>query len=53
MLGTSLAMTPALLLAQQARWVDLDGPLLLAEDRSDGLRYEGSRLYPPATPLWG
>ncbi|WP_027858580.1 N-acetyl-D-Glu racemase DgcA [Marinobacterium jannaschii] len=53
MIGTSLAMTPALLLAQQARWVDLDGPLLLAEDRSDGLRYEGSRLHPPATPLWG
>ncbi|HEY5718371.1 MAG TPA: enolase C-terminal domain-like protein, partial [Motiliproteus sp.] len=53
MIGTSLAMAPALLLAQQARWVDLDAPLLLSEDRSEGLRYEGSRVHPPTPALWG
>ncbi len=53
MIGTSLAMAPALLLAQQARWVDIDGPLLLAEDRCDGLRYEGSEVYPGPSSLWG
>ena len=42
MVGTSLAMALALLLAPRARFVDLDGPLLLARDREDGLRYEGS-----------
>ncbi len=53
MVATSLAMAPALLLAQRARYVDLDGPLLLAKDRPDGLRYAGSLVYPPATTLWG
>jgi L-Ala-D/L-Glu epimerase len=53
MVATSLAMAPALLLAQTARYVDLDGPLLLAKDRPDGLRYEGSLVYPPAAALWG
>jgi L-Ala-D/L-Glu epimerase len=53
MVATSLAMAPALLLAQTARYVDLDGPLLLARDRPDGLRYEGSLVYPPAAALWG
>jgi L-alanine-DL-glutamate epimerase-like enolase superfamily enzyme len=53
MVATSLAMAPALLLAQRARCVDLDGPLLLAKDRPDGLRYAGSLVYPPATALWG
>ena len=53
MVGTSLAMAPALLLAQKARFVDLDGPLLLAADRPGGLRYEGSTILPPATELWG
>ena len=53
MVGTSLGMAPAMLLAQQADFVDLDGPLLLARDRVPGLRYEGSRLYPPARELWG
>ena len=53
MIGTSLAMAPALLLAQQARWVDLDGPLLLAEDRTEGLRYEDSQVYPATAALWG
>src|SRR5436305_4646655 len=41
MVATSLAMAPAMLLAQQARFVDLDGPLLLARDRDGGLRYDG------------
>ena len=53
MVATSLAMAPAMLLAQTARYVDLDGPLLLAKDRPDGLRYEGSLAYPPAAALWG
>ncbi|WP_299817145.1 N-acetyl-D-Glu racemase DgcA [uncultured Roseibium sp.] len=53
MLGTSLAMAPAVLIAQQADYVDLDGPLLLAHDRSPGLRFEGSTLYPPQPELWG
>ncbi len=53
MVATSLAMAPALLLAANARYVDLDGPLLLAKDRPNGLRYEGSRVYPPAPLLWG
>jgi L-Ala-D/L-Glu epimerase len=53
MVATSLAMAPAMLLAQQARFVDLDGPLLLAHDREHGLRYDGSTVYPPETTLWG
>ena len=53
MVGTSLAMAPATLLAQGADVVDLDGPLLLASDRPNGLRYEGSRLAPPDSLLWG
>ena len=53
MVATSLAMAPAMLLAQQARFVDLDGPLLLAKDCDDGLRYEGSLVYPPEAALWG
>jgi L-alanine-DL-glutamate epimerase-like enolase superfamily enzyme len=53
MLATSLAMAPALLVAQRARVVDLDGPLLLKTDRSPGLRYEGSLVYPPDPALWG
>ena len=53
MVATSLAMAPALLLAQQARFVDLDGPLLLARDRQGGLRYDGSLVYPPDAALWG
>lgn len=53
MVATSLAMAPAMLLAAQARFVDLDGPLLLARDRDDGLRYDGSTLYPPDAALWG
>ena len=53
MVATSLAMAPAMLLAPQARFVDLDGPLLLARDRDQGLRYEGSLVYPPDAALWG
>jgi L-alanine-DL-glutamate epimerase-like enolase superfamily enzyme len=53
MVATSLAMAPAMLLAQRAEFVDLDGPLLLGKDRADGLRYEGSRVYPPTSSLWG
>ena len=53
MVGTSLAIAPALLLAQRAQWVDLDAPLLLAADRVPGLRYEGSTVYPPEPRLWG
>jgi L-Ala-D/L-Glu epimerase len=53
MVATSLAMAPAMLLAQQARFVDLDGPLLLAHDREHGLRYDGSTVYPPGAALWG
>ena len=53
MVATSLAMAPALLLAQGADWVDLDGPLLLARDRHPGLRYEGALVYPAQPELWG
>ena len=53
MVATSLAMAPAMLVAQRARIVDLDGPLLLAGDRVHGLRYEDSRVHPPAPALWG
>lgn len=53
MVGTSLAMAPAVLLAQDADYADLDGPLLLAKDRPGGLRYEGSIVYPPEADLWG
>ena len=53
MVATSLAMAPAMLVAQHARFVDLDGPLLLATDRADGLRYEGSLVYPAEPKLWG
>src|SRR5271169_838416 len=47
MVATSLAMAPAMLVAQRASVVDLDGPLLLAKDRPEGLRYTGSLAYPP------
>jgi L-alanine-DL-glutamate epimerase-like enolase superfamily enzyme len=53
MVATSLAMAPAMLLSPQARFVDLDGPLLLAHDREAGLRYEESLVYPPDPALWG
>ncbi|MCX5493548.1 dipeptide epimerase [Kaistia dalseonensis] len=53
MVGTSLAMAPAVLLAQEADFVDLDGPLLLARDREPGLLYRGSLVSPPEPALWG
>ncbi|HSP49960.1 MAG TPA: N-acetyl-D-Glu racemase DgcA [Pseudolabrys sp.] len=53
MVATSLAMAPAMLLAQTAQYVDLDGPLLLARDRPDGLTYRDSLVFPPAPALWG
>jgi L-Ala-D/L-Glu epimerase len=53
MVGTSLSMAPALCLAPYASFVDLDGPLLLAQDCAHGLHYEGSLVYPPSVDLWG
>ncbi len=53
MVASSLAMAPALLLASRARFVDLDGPLLLAQDRPEGLKFDGSVVYPPESKLWG
>jgi L-alanine-DL-glutamate epimerase-like enolase superfamily enzyme len=53
MVGTSLAMAPALLLTGSVRYVDLDGPLLLAKDRPEGLMYVGSLVHPPSKNLWG
>jgi L-alanine-DL-glutamate epimerase-like enolase superfamily enzyme len=53
MVATSLSIAPAMLVAQRARVVDLDGPLLLARDRADGLRYDNSYVYPSETALWG
>jgi L-alanine-DL-glutamate epimerase-like enolase superfamily enzyme len=53
MVATSLAMAPALLLAQEANWVDLDGPLLLAQDREPSLHYEAALVHPPTPELWG
>jgi L-alanine-DL-glutamate epimerase-like enolase superfamily enzyme len=53
MVATSLAIAPAILIGQRARVVDLDGALLLARDRPDGLRYEGSLVHPATPALWG
>ncbi|WP_306049710.1 N-acetyl-D-Glu racemase DgcA [Oceaniradius stylonematis] len=53
MVGTSLAMAPAVLLAQDADFIDLDGPLLLARDRKPALHYYGSTVSPPEPALWG
>lgn len=53
MVGTSLAMAPAMVIAPRCRFVDLDGPLLLAKDREPCLKYEGSLVYPPEPALWG
>jgi L-alanine-DL-glutamate epimerase-like enolase superfamily enzyme len=53
MVGTSLAMAPAFLVAQQAQFVDLDGPLWLAEDRPHGFRFTGSTMHPNDAELWG
>jgi L-Ala-D/L-Glu epimerase len=53
MVATSLAMAPAMILAQTAEWVDLDGPLLLARDRPSGLHFRDGLITPPARALWG
>jgi L-alanine-DL-glutamate epimerase-like enolase superfamily enzyme len=53
MVATSLSMAPAILVAQRAAVVDLDGPLILARDRADALRYDGSVVMPAASALWG
>ena len=53
MLATSLAMAPAMLVAQSAHVIDLDGPLLLARDRNPGITFDGSLMYPPPPELWG
>lgn len=53
MVATSLAVAPAMLLAAEADWVDLDGPLLLARDREPSLRIENGRIFPPEPALWG
>ncbi len=53
MVGSSLAMAPATLLAQGAMVTDLDGPLLLAEDRDDPLAFDDKGVHPPSAALWG
>ncbi|MGM0646386.1 MAG: N-acetyl-D-Glu racemase DgcA [Thermodesulfobacteriota bacterium] len=53
MVGSSLAMAPAVLVAQGAQVTDLDGPLLLAEDRTAGLVYDLEGVHPPLAALWG
>jgi L-alanine-DL-glutamate epimerase-like enolase superfamily enzyme len=53
MVATSLAIAPAVLMAQRAQYVDLDGPLLLARDRADGLIYRDSLVFPATPALWG
>ncbi|SDF02682.1 N-acetyl-D-Glu racemase DgcA [Sulfitobacter delicatus] len=53
MVGSSLAMAPATLVAQGAKVVDLDGPLLLAEDRDNALKFDGAGVHPPVAALWG
>ena len=53
MVGTSLAMAPAVVLAGMARFVDLDGPLILAQDRDGGIAFDNGVLYPPQASLWG
>lgn len=53
MVGSSLAMAPATLLAQGVAFTDLDGPLLLAEDRDTPLEFDAAGVHPPAAALWG
>ena len=53
MVGTSLAMAPALLLASDATLVDLDGPLLLAKDRDTPISYDARGMHPVPAELWG
>ena len=53
MVGSSLAMAPATILAQGVAFTDLDGPLLLAEDRDEPLKFDHDGVHPPAAALWG
>jgi len=53
MVGSSLAMAPAVLLAQGAAFTDLDGPLLLAQDRDNALHFDERGVHPPDAALWG
>ena len=53
MVGSSLAMAPAVLLAQGAAFTDLDGPLLLSEDRANALKFDDLGVHPPDQKLWG
>jgi hypothetical protein len=53
MVGSSLAMAPAVLVAQGAMITDLDGPLLLAQDREHALRFDERGVHPSDPALWG
>lgn len=53
MVGTSLSMAPAMMLAHDAELVDLDGPLLLKNDRENGIQFTGSEMHLPVSQLWG
>jgi L-alanine-DL-glutamate epimerase-like enolase superfamily enzyme len=53
MVGSSLAMAPATLIAQGAMITDLDGPLLLAQDRDTPLKFDAAGVHPPHPNLWG
>lgn len=53
MVGSSLAMAPATLIAQGVAFTDLDGPLLLAEDRDTPLKFDDDGVHPPVAELWG
>jgi hypothetical protein len=53
MLGSSLAMAPAFVIAQYCRYVDLDGPLLQAEDCANAMQYENGRVGVFSPALWG
>ena len=53
MVATSLAMAPAMLVAQGAAVVDLDGPLLMKQDREPGIHFDGNVMHPAPPELWG
>lgn len=53
MCGTSLGMAPAFIVARQAEWADLDGPLLLTRDREPAMRFDKGYVFPPLRELWG
>ena len=53
MVGSSLAMAPATLVAQGAAFTDLDGPLLMSEDRDQPLKFDADGVHPPVAALWG